>query len=151
MAKGEVNRKKFVKALVSGKTKQQAAIEAGYSPKTAASQASHLLKNSQIKSDLQKALEKAGLTDSRLAQKHIQLLDAQKTVSAVSGKDAGSGSVDFVDVPDYQTQSKALDMAYRLRGAYIEKVEMEHSGSVSFAVEVVDYSKSVRPKNGSGS
>ena len=136
MKKAAIKRKKLIAGIVAGKTQKQAAIDAGYSKKTAETQASQILKEPQVKSNLEKALDKAGLTDKRLADKHIELLDAQKTVSAVSGKDAGAGTVDFVDVPDYQTQARALDMAYKLKGGYVEKHEMTHKGKIRLITNV---------------
>jgi DNA-binding CsgD family transcriptional regulator len=135
---------KLINKIASGKTKRQAGLESGYSPKSVSAIVSQNLKKTKIQTALQKALEKAGLNDTRLAKKHVELLDANKTVSAVCGKDAGAGSVDFVDVPDYQVQCKALDMAYKLKGGYIEKVEMEHKGEVAHVVQVVDYSGMVK-------
>lgn len=121
---------KLVRKLATGMKKQAAGIAAGFPPKSAHVRVSEKVKNRKFQSALMKAINKAGLTDRRLAKKHAELLDAQKTVSTVSGKDASSGSVDFVDVPDHQVQVKALDLAYKLKGAYVEKVEVAHSGNI---------------------
>ena len=128
---------KLVQKLAAGMKKQAAGIKAGFPPKSAHAAVSRKLRNVKIKSALEKALYKAGLTDRRLAKKHAELLDAQKTVSAVSGKDSGAGTVDFIDVPDHQVQVKALDLAYKLKGAYVEKVEVAHSGNIT--VEVIKF------------
>jgi hypothetical protein len=69
-------------------------------------------------------MSKHGLDDVSLPKKHADLLDATKTVSAVSGRDAGADSVDFVDVPDWQARAKGLEMAYKLKGAFTEKREV---------------------------
>ena len=137
---------KLVQKIAAGKSKRQAGLEAGYSPKTVSGIVSHKIKESKIQTAIQKALNKAGATDAYLTKKNFELLNATKTVSCVSGKDAGSGTVDFVDVPDYQVQLGALEKAYKVKGAYVEKVEMEHSGAIAHNVQVVDYAAMVKKK-----
>jgi len=127
---------RLIKKLAAGKPKRKAAISVGTPPKGAAVYVSRKLKDANFQDAFQKELEKAGLADSRLAIKHAELLDAQKTVSTVSGKDAGAGTIDFVDVPDYQTQAKALDMAYKVKGKYVEK----HEQVGPLTVEIVKFS-----------
>ena len=117
-------KRKLVKGVVAGKTQKQAAIDAGYSPKTAESQASVILKDSKVIASLHEMMESAGLSNKRLLEKHVELLEAKKTVSAISGNEANAGTVDFIDVPDYQIQFKALDASYKLKGAYVEKKEI---------------------------
>jgi hypothetical protein len=128
--------RKLIKKLAAGKPKRKSAIEVGFPPKGAHVSVSRKLKDATFVDALDKALEKAGLSDDNLAKKHAELLHAQKTVSAVSGKDAGAGTVDFVDVPDYQTQAKALDMAYKVKGKYVEK----HEQVGPLTVEIVKFS-----------
>jgi hypothetical protein len=56
-------------------------------------------------------LSKKGITVDKLADKQVEWIDAKKVVSArVTGKDADSGTDDFIEVPDYQTQLKAGEM-----------------------------------------
>lgn len=59
MAKADQKRDKFVRGIISGKTQKQSAIDAGYSPKTAESQASQILKHPKVKAALAKARTKA--------------------------------------------------------------------------------------------
>ena len=54
--------KAFVAGLVRGKTQKQAAIDAGYSPKSAETDASRLLRNAKVSAYLEKAQTKAGVT-----------------------------------------------------------------------------------------
>lgn len=63
-------------------------------------------------------MESMGLTDKRLYSKLDELIEAKRTVSAISGRKANAGTVDFVDVPDYQTQVKAIDIALKLKAKY---------------------------------
>jgi hypothetical protein len=127
-------KKKLIKGISEGKTQRQAAIDAGYSPKTADSQASQILKEPKVIATIQDMMDKAGLSNEKLLEKHVELLNATKTISCVSGKEAGSGSVDFVDVPDYQTQFKALEASYKLKGAFVEKKEVTFPAGLGLTV-----------------
>lgn len=80
--------------------------------------AAHIGYENVIKLEAHELMEKMGMTDFKLYSKLDELIEAKKTVSAVSGKDANAGTVDFVDVPDYQTQVKALDIALKLKARY---------------------------------
>ena len=118
--------RKYVQGIAKGKTQKVAAKEAGISE----AYGSTLLKKVKVQATLQDLMEKSGLGNAVLLSKHRELLNASKTVSAISGKDANAGSVDFIEVPDSTVQVKALDLAYKLRGAYIDKVEI--SGEIRY-------------------
>jgi len=119
------------KNLLQGKTKKDALLAAGYKKSTANTQVKRICDHPIVQSELHKLADKLGLTDNKLIKKHVELLDATKTVSTVSGKDAGAGTVDFVDVPDYQTQCKAVDMGYKVKGHYVERHEIGEAGEFS--------------------
>lgn len=90
-----------------------------------------------------KELEKCGMTFQFAALKHKELMEANKTVSCVAGKDAGAGTVDFVDVPDWSARAKGLDMYYSVRGAYAaKKLDATIRGDVSLIAQDVK-----KPKN----
>ena len=127
-------RRKLLKGIVAGKTGKQAAIDAGYSPRSAEVLASRIVKEPKVKRTLLALMEKAGLSDKRLLEVHSEMLDASKTVSIIpkkgetEGRDATASSVEFVDVPDWQARGKALEMGYKLKGAFIEKHEVSGPG-----------------------
>lgn len=54
------------------------------------------------------------------AEKYLTMLkeglEANRTISTISGKDANSGTVDFVDVPDHQTRKAYHDKLGKLLG-----------------------------------
>jgi DNA-binding CsgD family transcriptional regulator len=86
---------KFIKEKIKGHTNKDAAILAGYSPKTAQNQATHLMKNERI----MLALDKAGLTDEKIA-------DVLNTaIYAGLGVEAKNGDA-----------LKGIEMVARLRG-----------------------------------
>lgn len=89
------------------------------------------------------AYEKA-FPDCKLIEKFNEWLDAQKTVSAVSGKGADAGTVDFIEVPDYQTQIKAADIITDIRGLRKRKIDVKHSldqSLMAVAVQVLSGNK----------
>ena len=112
--------RKLINGIVAGKKQKEAAKAAGVTE----TYASQVLNKPQFQETIQQLMSKHGLDDVSLLKKHAELLDATKTVSAVSGRDAGADSVDFVDVPDWQARAKGLEMAYKLKGAFTEKREI---------------------------
>jgi hypothetical protein len=55
-------------------------------------------------------LRGSDLGEKTLLKKYQEHLDAQKVVSArITGKEADSQTDDFIEVPDYQAQSKAVE------------------------------------------
>ena len=73
-------------------------------------------------------MEKRGLTDEKIAETLKDAMEANKPISAVSGRDAGEASMDFIDVPDGQARLKATELASKIKGHLKDKVE--HSGQV---------------------
>lgn len=131
-----VKQKKLIKGVVEGKSQKQAAIDAGYSPTHAESAASHELNKTQVKATLQELMESHGLDDASLLKVHAEMIQATKVISAVGGKDAGAASMDFIDVPDWQARAKGVEMAYKLRGAFIEKKEITGKDGEPIKTEV---------------
>jgi len=66
--------------------------------------------------ETERRLKRAGLSRPYYLKKIKEFCEATKAISCISGKDAGSGSVDFVDVPDYQTQVQGVKMIIDLYG-----------------------------------
>lgn len=124
--------RKLIKGIAAGKSQRQAAKAAGMD----STYASKVLKKPQVSATLQALMEKSGLGDKRLLAVHNEMLEASKTISVIpkkgetEGRDATGSSVEFVDVPDWQARGKALEMGYKLKGAFIEKVEV--SGSIQY-------------------
>ena len=107
---------KLVKAKIQGKTHKEAYKEAGYSlSKSEHSNVSNtdkILNKPHVKEAFNKALEKANITEERLAIKLSEGLDATKAV--VMGKESTES---FVDVqPDYAIRHKYLETALKVKG-----------------------------------
>jgi hypothetical protein len=132
----KVKQKRYIKERAKGKSIRKAAKAADVPFATAARAES----DPAIKSAMTRALESVGCTDKKIATTVLEALDANKTVSAVSGKDAGAGSVDFVDVPDFPSRLKAAELAGKFRGDFVEKHQVDQNVTVS----VIDYSKAIK-------
>jgi hypothetical protein len=111
---------------------KQDGIDAGLSPKTADSQVSKILREPQVKNALFAAMEKLGMDDAYLAAHLRQLIEGTKIISANiivnSGSnlaDAGSMTRDFIEVPDNVALGKGLELAYKLKGAFTDKHEVD--------------------------
>lgn len=108
MAKGDmtVRQRKYVAGVVSGKSKRQAALAAGYNEGSANAVATNIEKPI-VRAAIERALQKANITDERIAAKINEGLEA-KRVSLVG--EAG------VETPDYAVQHKFLETAIKLKG-----------------------------------
>lgn len=94
-------------ALENGGNISQAMLKAGYSPATA--KTPQKLTQSQA---FQRAMEKAGISEAKLAERLNEGLDATKAV--VMGKESSDS---FVDVqPDFAIRHKYIETAIKLKG-----------------------------------
>lgn len=78
-------------------------------------------------------LDKIGVTDEKIAQTVMDGMEANKPISAVSGKDASEASVDFIDVPDWTARLKATELASKMKGHLKDRVDLT-SGDVPFPI-----------------
>jgi phage terminase small subunit len=154
----KMRRKQIIKDILAGKTQQEAGISAGFSPKTAADQVSKTLRNPLVQDALQSAMEKIGMDDDYLADHHKQLIEATKVIAAnvfVPGSatdlaDAGSMTKDFVEVPDFQSKAKGLEMLYKLRGKFTEKHDVNVKRPLTILVRRFCAEDDALPVSGSG-
>lgn len=126
-----LKQRQLVQGIIEGKTQKQAALDAGYSPNCPDEIAYGELQKTSVQATLQKLMAEKGLSNDKLLEVHAEMIAATKVISAIGGKDAGAGSVDFIDVPDWQARGKGLEMAYRLQGAFVEKKELTGADGVN--------------------
>lgn len=106
----------FIKSKLSGASNTAAAIQAGYSKRSAHITGNQLIKKPHIRRALFLTLEDFGI-NLEAALKPIQdALTANKVISAVSAGDANGATTDFIDVPDHPTRLKAAGMTLDLLG-----------------------------------
>ena len=99
-----------VSGIVSGLTQKDALISAGYSENTATHNPDTVLGKSVVIRAILRALQRAGITEDCIAEKHRALMDCKKVVPIGAG--------DYVEAEDGQTQIKAVELAYKLRGDF---------------------------------
>jgi hypothetical protein len=117
-------RRLFIKILEEnpGMSFKEAALKAGYSEKTAQN-ASHNVVN-RCKDEIRAIHEKCGITDTMLAKKLKEGLNAKLVrVFSEKGKVYYSKQLD-----DFPTRKGYLEIAHKLRGDFIEKHEHDLKG-----------------------
>lgn len=124
----KLRRKKIIKDIAKGKTKRQAGINAGLSPKTASAQVTAILNEPETKKSFQQMLIDI-CPDDFHSQTYRDCMEAMKVISAniiaLSGEgmaDAHGTTKDFIDVPDYPTRLKAADSVSKLKGYVSDKL-----------------------------
>lgn len=119
-----VKEAKLVKGVVQGKPKYKAAVEAGYSEKSARSIATETLKKPNIQEALQAELAKQGITLEKIIKPIKDGLEAEK-VSIVGNGDEAMAEI----TPDHSIRLKASDMAQKLMGV---KANQENPGGNTY-------------------
>jgi phage terminase small subunit len=78
-------------------------------------------------------LDRAGVTDDKIAETIGEGMQANKPISAVGGRDASEASVDFIDVPDWPSRLKATELASKMKGHLKDRVDLT-SGDIPFPI-----------------
>jgi hypothetical protein len=130
----------LVKHLLDGATLTEAARRAGYSPKWPGQAGYQALQNLRL--TMPELLDRLGLTDAALIEKHLKpLLRAQKTIFFQH-----QGKVtDKRVVAAHEIRSRALDMAFRIRGSYAPPKEPEIANKIGVKVVLVGAPRPGRP------
>lgn len=125
----------FINEYLKSKNATEAAIKAGYSPKTAASQASELLKKPNISKEIDKILQKASENALVSAEYVIRSLKEvaerclqHKPVLDYEGNE--TGEYEF----DSSGANKALELLGRNLKLFTDKVEVEASENLAEAL-----------------
>lgn len=123
---------RFVKEYLVDLNATQAAIRAGYSPKTARSAGSRLLTDVNIKTEIDKQLEQMGDKTIATAQEVIQYLTSvmrgQSSAEVVMTEGNGDGVSTIVHVqkaPDERERLKAAELLGKRYGIFTDKVNLE--------------------------
>lgn len=103
-----VKERKLVQGVAAGKTRRQAAIDAGYGRKSAHVTATQYLKNPRLKNALAELMDKQGLSEAKLLQPIKDGLSANKVISAETEAST--------DAPDHAIRLKAAELGWKLRG-----------------------------------
>jgi len=155
--KRTLREKKFVKAYVENggnAMKAYLAVNPNCKGNSAYELGSRMLRKVEI-SD-KEILEEIGINDAYLMRKIKEGIEATKVVSVIpippKREEAGTGylpkadskSVEFIDVEDYPTRHKYIDMMLKLRSKYPAE-KHEHEIKIPDVVEVVHYVQQGNP------
>ena len=117
-----VQQRHFATGLLEGKSKRQAAIDAGVPPGGADSYAQRVMNNGRFQESFRDLLARKGLSEERIAETHAANLEAKKVVAVATQ----NGKVtDVVEHPDYAVRQRAADSAWELYGRKKEETTGE--------------------------
>jgi len=102
---------RLIDGVASGLNQTEAAIQAGYPPRSARFEASRAMSRPEMREELARLMETKGLGTGPLLEKSKQLLDSEKFGLTADGRVVSLG-------PDAMTQQKTLDMLFRAGGLY---------------------------------
>lgn len=121
MQKLSPKQERFAREYLLDLNATQAAIRAGYSPKTAQEQASRLLSNVMVAARVAELKAKRAEKADRTAQ------DVLNDIIAVTAQARDEG--------DLKTALKGLELQGKHLGMFTDKLQTEHSGGISITWE----------------
>lgn len=156
--------KRFVEEYLIDLNGTQAAIRAGFSPKTAAEQACRMLKSGQVKDAIDKAMaersKRTGITQDRVLREIARIafvnpadvvnLDEATVIDEASLDDlAAIASVRVKTIPTedgdivereikFYDKTKSLDMLNRHLGMYNDKLDVTSNGKTMIVDDIDD-------------
>jgi hypothetical protein len=133
-----IRERALIKAIPKHKTMKAAALAAGYSPNNPDQSAYQAL--NAIKLKMPELMDKMGLTDEALIEKHlVPLLNATETkFSQFEGK-----FTDEREVIAWGPRTSGLDMAWKLKGRYAKSDE--DGAKVGVSVIILNSPRPQRP------
>lgn len=127
-----IKEKKFVKEyLATGNATEAAARVYDVSSRESANA---LGNENLVKLSFPELMDQMGITDEKLNQVLAEGLEANRTISAIAGHEANGGTVDFVDVPDFQTRHRYLETGLKLKDKFPStKQEVKNTGEINLS------------------
>ena len=108
-----IKQRKWMKYYIETGNSTLAAKKAGYAFGTSGPEN---LSKPIIRQAFMTLLDKKGLTDEKIVDKLIELIEAKKQISAnITYGDADGKTTDFIEVPDNQTQIKATELLLKVK------------------------------------
>lgn len=107
--------RKYVEGRVSGKSKKQAALAAGYS-ESMANSAVAKIETPNVRAAFQRAV-RAAIPESKIVGRLSEGLDAEHSRPVISGKEV----IDTITEPDYRERREYLSLAAKFGGYHIDK------------------------------
>jgi hypothetical protein len=120
---GDLRNRKYVEGRVAGKSKLQAAKDAGFAESTARNAKQKIESNPDVQALFSQALENAGVTDALLAQRIREGLEANCVVRETQFANREV-------LVDFRERREMAELIVRLKGYLIEKREL--SGHLTY-------------------
>ena len=139
MSKLTERQRKLADGVQAGMTQRDAAIAAGYSPKSAEAQAAQQLKNPKVTDYMASNLKNDPLIadrDARLQFLTRVMRGEEKETIVEFGKDGQK--IEILAVPAMKTRLAAVDQLNKMGGDYTERHAHEHSGGVTIGFKFVE-------------
>lgn len=109
-----LKQRKFLKYYLETGNASEASRRAGYANDR--QQGCQNLTKFNIRQAFMMLLDKKGLTDEKIVDKIMELIEAKKPISAnITYGDADEKTTDFIDVPDNPTQIKAIELLMKVK------------------------------------
>jgi hypothetical protein len=121
----DMRERKYIEGRLSGLSKMQSALEAGYTESMAA-KAGDKIENKDVRRAFQELAREAVPTE-KIMQRLAEGLDAVRLKPVVRDKKI----IGTVEEPDYRERREYMELASRYGGRYIERSELDLSGDLN--------------------
>lgn len=121
----EIRERKYIEGRLSGKSKMQAALDAGYTESMAAN-ATVKIESRDVRRAFQD-LAREAIPAEKIMERLREGLDAVKVKAVVRNNKV----IDTIEEPDYRERREYMELAARYGGRYVDRSEIDLSGEVN--------------------
>jgi phage terminase small subunit len=121
----DMRERRYIEGRLAGKSKTQAALDAGYTESMAA-KAGDKIESKDVRRAFQELARQAVPTE-KIMQRLAEGLDAVRLKPVVRDKKI----IGTVEEPDYRERREYMELASRYGGRYIDRSEIDLSGEVN--------------------
>lgn len=126
-----IRQRKYAKSRIDGKTQAQAARDAGYKESVALKAGDKIEKKAAVQNLFKDLVDKAGLTDQKLARRLNEGVDAKETKFFLMPTPNGLKKIVTRSVVHHSERRAHLEIALKVKGHLINKTEI--TGQLSVA------------------
>jgi phage terminase small subunit len=121
----DMRERKYVEGRLSGKSKTDSALDAGYTESMAAN-ATVKIESRDVRKAFQE-LARAAVPTDKIMERLKEGLNAVKLKPVVRNNKV----IDTIEEPDYRERREYMELATKYGGHYIERSELELSGEIN--------------------
>ena len=121
----EIRERKYIEGRLSGKSKMQAALDAGYTESMAA-KAGDKIENKDVRRAFQD-LAREAIPAEKIMERLREGLDAVKVKAVVRNNKV----IDTIEEPDYRERREYMELAARYGGRYVDRSELGIEGEIN--------------------